>query len=1007
MKQLLFHFFWGGVVKSLKELLNLGKNIAGKCIPLKAVSSRRAHATNRGFQYQHWLTVLAWLRMSDEDLLVVEGREDFDLITRGFAKIFQVKDYSKELKLSHRPAAVCVGNFLSARADNAGVDLTYTYMTTASLGVEPDHNLLTGPNGIHVWNKLHELDDVQGDYLHDRSEIRALIQRPLDDYEKSKIKDVDRTALDRLKKHLSRISEKKFQETIIKKFFWAMNLGDVNEIESQVEESLREIAVDMNVFPDLIAQTRFELYHMVVSASSGVNDGKLTKQDLDAVFSKGLIFQRSLIDHYARQVKDIDRNPTGQMICHDFKLPDVVWGRGNDIQMLNTWLGSDQNVLVINAIGGMGKTTLARYWVEKVEQFAKRDIPIFWWSFYEQEANFKAFLAHIYKWIEGDGLSINNEAEALAILQKLLNNHEVLIVLDGFEREVDPSSKRCMDGLCRAFISWVNLTENKAKILITTRTTPQELLPVSEGTKYKLLNGFSEDDVISYFSYIGVKGEKEELLSLSLQTGRHPLAIKLLGQFLLTHRTPELRDNDGMTENILLRILEVLPEEENHILELIAACSGDVQINIIQNAIEVDEGFDRMLGTLENAGLIAVLNEQTVSMHPILRNLIYDKVEDKKNIHAKLIANWLPARTAFEQLERVYHLSRSGQYIEAYEAYRLCEANLFYKKAQYVELLFALEGFRSDKNLRVNTGSPMIDGFIMSTISNCQARLCQFDRSLEVLEAVDVVDQEHGNLMSQIMTRFNKIERYLVMGELITAKRLIDSIHDRLGFYMDNPTIQEQRDEVIYRLNSYSLKLKGYLGEDDAFDHFVPGLNSATSESGASMILSYGAITAMLSDQFEFALILAQKSFEIAVSQENFRGEARALIALLIVKVQQQEDPLEELLEEALNTLAKVRSFNQTEFEIECLLQIGWIHSKLENWNECKEIALLVMEKSIETGMLLVRIEAHILLALCYASEDNFDAYEFHLEKVQNLSDFGEGYFYVKAHTWIEGLGDN
>ena len=53
---------------------------------------RRADAAVRGFMYQFWRTVEAWIELDPEELLYVEGAEDFDIVGSDEATPVQVKD---------------------------------------------------------------------------------------------------------------------------------------------------------------------------------------------------------------------------------------------------------------------------------------------------------------------------------------------------------------------------------------------------------------------------------------------------------------------------------------------------------------------------------------------------------------------------------------------------------------------------------------------------------------------------------------------------------------------------------------------------------------------------------------------------------------------------------------------------------------------------------------------------------------------------------------------------
>jgi hypothetical protein len=64
----------------------------GRPEALQGDPRRRASATVRGFMYQFWRTVQAWIELEPDEVLFVEGAEDFDVIGGDEATAVQIKD---------------------------------------------------------------------------------------------------------------------------------------------------------------------------------------------------------------------------------------------------------------------------------------------------------------------------------------------------------------------------------------------------------------------------------------------------------------------------------------------------------------------------------------------------------------------------------------------------------------------------------------------------------------------------------------------------------------------------------------------------------------------------------------------------------------------------------------------------------------------------------------------------------------------------------------------------
>src|SRR5712692_1457834 len=132
---------------------------------LEGESRRRASDTIRGFLYQFWRTVEVWIDLEPEELLFVEGAEDFDRIYRHQATAVQVKDdkASGRLTLGNANALAALGNFWKVKRDNPGREIRFQFITTAEAGSEKGG--LIGEKGIEVWNLCRQspLSSCSGD----------------------------------------------------------------------------------------------------------------------------------------------------------------------------------------------------------------------------------------------------------------------------------------------------------------------------------------------------------------------------------------------------------------------------------------------------------------------------------------------------------------------------------------------------------------------------------------------------------------------------------------------------------------------------------------------------------------------------------------------------------------------------------------------------------------------------------------------------------------------------
>ena len=79
--------------------------------PLQADPKRQAHNQLRGYLYQIWHSVDAWLDLDKDEILYLEGAEDFDRISGDTATAVQVKDTKRPITLRSPEVKAAINNY--------------------------------------------------------------------------------------------------------------------------------------------------------------------------------------------------------------------------------------------------------------------------------------------------------------------------------------------------------------------------------------------------------------------------------------------------------------------------------------------------------------------------------------------------------------------------------------------------------------------------------------------------------------------------------------------------------------------------------------------------------------------------------------------------------------------------------------------------------------------------------------------------------------------------------
>lgn len=391
--------------------------------------------------------------------------------------------------------------------------------------------------------------------------------------------------------------------------------------------------------------------------------------------------------------------PPQPYFAHPYPLQKNFTGREKERKELTNWFDKDSNpVFTYIAIGGMGKSALAWYWL--TEDLLKKKSPpegVIWWSFYDKEAGFESFLNHAIEYVhsgESDSKKIESTRDKMNILQSLLSENLFLLVLDGVERvlrayagmgspyqgdEVKEDEKKdfkaCIDPNCAIFLQML-AGVSKTKTLITTRICPKDLDDL-EGVFCKKLTQMNKADAVEFFKRQGIKGTRAEIEIACESAGYHPLYLRLLSgmimrdpknpgdikEWLKYDLIPELKGKEG--HNILELSYDSLDKKKQKFISKISAFRNPMEYDslLIFNDFGSEKKFNDVLIELTDRGLLLRDEKSnTFDLHPIVRKYCYDRLMDKEGVHSKL-------RDYFAEIpepEKVESLDDLGPVIELY-----------------------------------------------------------------------------------------------------------------------------------------------------------------------------------------------------------------------------------------------------------------------------------------------------------------------------------------------------
>jgi len=127
--------------------------------PLVIDPARVAADSMRGYWSQVWRSVLAWLDLSDDAQLFLEGAEDFDQVGPTEAEVVQAKDVEGNVTLRSEDVLEAIGHAWGHRQRNRGRTVRFRFLSTGGSGVEQGAPFGKGKGGLQLWREARGSTD--------------------------------------------------------------------------------------------------------------------------------------------------------------------------------------------------------------------------------------------------------------------------------------------------------------------------------------------------------------------------------------------------------------------------------------------------------------------------------------------------------------------------------------------------------------------------------------------------------------------------------------------------------------------------------------------------------------------------------------------------------------------------------------------------------------------------------------------------------------------------------
>ena len=266
---------------------------------LKPDQRRQATASVRGFAYQIYQSILAWLQCTPTEEIRCEFAEDIDKIKRDLngeieeAELNQVKHESPNVTLSSPAATSLINNFFEHQERNSSIKVKVRLCTISERGQEAQAHWQIALCGMDLWDKLktQELDE--------ETRIDSILNL------KSFLEAKDSIS-DKTKAFLKSSNNSTFQTEFIDRISWDTGQLPYDKIEQEIRDLLS--ARPRPITDSLEAQQIIDrLYRHIVDLISTDGIRILRNNELEDILSQETSVQidRRIFQNFSTDVSSI------------------------------------------------------------------------------------------------------------------------------------------------------------------------------------------------------------------------------------------------------------------------------------------------------------------------------------------------------------------------------------------------------------------------------------------------------------------------------------------------------------------------------------------------------------------------------------------------------------------------------------------------------------------------------------------------------------------------------
>jgi hypothetical protein len=224
--------------------------------------ARQAVAALRGYAFQLYGSVLAWLELKEGEDLFLEVAEDYAVVAQDALKAVQSKETRASGAVTLNTAGVreAINSFVDLSHRNSGRTVSLRYFTTSPVGLEKEtSNRIEGRSGLEYWGSVARGADV--------APLRArLLTLELKQQTRAYIEGLDDEGL---------------RDKLIRRITWDCGQGGLEDLEWEIEAKLLRLALPgIRIESDQVRRVTSALVEQTLRTAVSAPPRRLSTADL-------------------------------------------------------------------------------------------------------------------------------------------------------------------------------------------------------------------------------------------------------------------------------------------------------------------------------------------------------------------------------------------------------------------------------------------------------------------------------------------------------------------------------------------------------------------------------------------------------------------------------------------------------------------------------------------------------------------------------------------------------